>query len=72
MDLLDLIRKDWKKRSDGFRRTEKVLLKSLDDFNDVIDEFTETGDVELSRINGAMTLRQLICAEGSYSKYNLV
>ena len=46
MDSIDAIKDDWTVREKAIPKDLKTLSKELDNFNDVLDEYAENGDIE--------------------------
>ena len=46
MDSIDAIKDDWTVREKAIPKDSKILSKELDNFNDVLDEYAENGDIE--------------------------
>ena len=74
MDNLDAIKEDWKERSVGINKSAKILTQSLDDFNDILDEHAETGDVEIVKDKWKIDIKKaftvLKCHPAKISEYD--
>ena len=46
MENIDAIKDDWTEREKAIPKDLKTLSKELDNFNDVLDEYAENGDIE--------------------------
>ena len=50
MDSIDAIKDDWTQREKAIPKDLKTLSKELDEFNDVLDEYAENGDIDSVKI----------------------
>ena len=46
MENIDAIKDDWTEREKAIPKDLKTLSKELDNFNDILDEYAESGDIE--------------------------